>query len=366
MSTENTQNAENPSAGSSVESTTNQTTLGESSQPSAAPDTSGASLDGLRKLAKDSEAQEGPFTPKPVDEAMKAAVIPAPNAYTSNYKYQALLQEKEIDEFWRPLIKDKDSEKKVIDLLTRADGLDHVKTSRERLSQEYQSLANDYKEKDAIIQRVESSLNRGDLSSVFRQLGVTPEHVFKWTQQKLQEMELPPEQRRAFEEAENLRSQQYDVQEQMAQYQRMYEDQAVQARTVHLDLVLSRAEVSKAAEGWDQLMGQQGAFRDLVIQEAQNAFSQRGQDLSAEQAVQHVMAKYGRAFNQQSQQGLPSPEATNAPQMQMQSQSAHQVHTPQAKPVIPNINGKGAAPIKKVPKSLDDLKKIAKELQAEG
>lgn len=379
MSTENTQTAESPSAGSSAESTTNQSTQGESSQTTETQSASSASdiisggVAGLKKLAKESEAQTGQFKPKSVDEAIKdnAPVIPAQPqapAYTPNYKYQTLLQEKEIEEFWRPLIKDKDSEKKIVDLLTKVDGFDHVKAGRDRLSQEHQSLTEDFKETRALVDRVEGSLKRGDLSSVFRTLGVTPEQIFKWTHSQLQRMELPEDQRRAFEEAENLKSQQYDHQQQMAQYQKMYEDQAVQARAMHLDLVLSRAEVAKASESWDQLMGQQGAFRDLIVQEAQTAWYQRGQDLSAEQAVQLVMTKFGKIMNQPQLPGVQvSPEAISVPQAQtMPQQQAPQVHPPQAKPVIPNINGKGAAPIKKVPKSLDDLKKMAKDLQAEG
>lgn len=363
MSIENVQDAA-PTAGS--EGGTSEPVLGESTAAATSSEVATGGVDKLRQIAKDSSNQTGAFSPKSVDDAMKAAaapIVPAPNAYTPNFKYKAALQEKEVDEFWRGLIKDEGSEKKVKEALQKLDGFDAVKTSRERLTQEYQSLSTDYKNQQAVVDRVEGALQRNDLTSAFRQLGVTPEQVFRWTQEQLQRMELPPEQRRAFEEAEQLKTQQLTMQEQMTQYQSMYEDQAVQARTVHLDLVLSRQEVSQTAERWDQLMGQHGAFRDQVVQEAQNAWYQQGKDLSAEQAVQIVMSKFGKVLSGQQMPGIQSqPEAMTAQQMQQPPQM--QVHAPQAKPVIPNINGKGTAPIKRVPKSLDDLKKMAKELQA--
>lgn len=364
MNTENVQSAEPTAVSASTESAA--PVMGDSSASSSS-DVATGGIDGLRKLAKDSGAGEGQFKPKSVDEALKDSAPPAAgavetNQYKPNFKYKAALQEKEVDEFWRPLIKDAESEKRVIEALQRLDGFDSVKSSREKLNQEYQSLFNDFSEQNKLVQRVEKSLQSNDLSSAFRQLGVTNEQVFKWTQEQLQRMEMPPEQRKAYEEAEQLRAQQMDVQEQMSQYQRMYEDQAVQARTVHLDLVLSRQDVAKAAESWDSLMGEQGAFRNLVIQEAQNQWFQSQRDLSAEQAVQLVMQKFGKVMSGQASMMQSQPQAGVAQIQQPMTQPAPQAQ--QQKPVIPNINGKGTAPIKKVPKSLDDLKKMAKELQA--
>jgi len=52
------------------------------------------------------------------------------------------------------------------------------------------------------------------------------------------------------------------------------------------------------------------------------------------------------------------------PQAPAQSSQTPGIINQQAKPVIPNVSGKGAAPIKKVPKSIDDLKRMGKELTA--
>lgn len=348
MSTENTQTDVAPS-GDVTESNT--TTNGQTE--SSLPTETFNSVEGLKKASKDLDSGA---TKEAAAPAEKTAVDAAPK-YTPNYKYKAALQEKEVDEFWRSLIKDADSEKKVKDFLSKLDGFDFVKQSRDKLEQQHQSLSQDYQAQTEVVQRVEGAIERKDLTSAFRQLGLKDEAIFKWTQERLQMMEMPPEQRKAFEDAESLREQQMMMKEQMSQYQKLYEDQAVQARTMQLDFVLSRPEIATAAQGWDTLQGQPGAFRDLVIQEAQTAYYQTGRDLTPEQAAQVVMQKFGKVLSVGGSQ-QPTPQASMTP-----SQTP-QVTVPQAKPVIPNVSGKGASPIKKAPKNLDDLKRMAKELQA--
>lgn len=314
-------------------------------------------LDGLKKLAKDGEA----FKPKTIEESVKeetkpqAPVVPA---FTPNFKYKAALQEKEVEEFWRPLMKDEESAQKVIRALQKLDGFEFVEQSRNNIEKQFKSLQGDYDSQAQVVQRVESSLERGDLSSAFRQLGLRDEDVYRWTQQKLQMMELPAEQRRALEEAENARLERFTYEEQISQNQKLYEDQAVQLRTMQLDFVLSRPEVAQAAHGWDSLMGQSGAFRDLVIQEAQTAFYREKTDLTAEQAAQRVLQKYGNAMKAQQQQSMA--QTMSAPQ----APQAMQVGVPQAKPVIPSVTAKGTTPIKKVPRSLEDLHRLRKELES--
>ncbi|MFN9974317.1 MAG: hypothetical protein ACK58T_30920 [Phycisphaerae bacterium] len=351
MSTENTQ-TDATSSGISAESTSAE--VSQTTQDSEAPVTS---FEALQKAGKEATDKTGKFSPKSVDDtvAAKTATEKGP-VFTPNYKYKAALQEKEIEEFWRPLIKDADSEKRVKDFLSKIDGFDFVKNSREKAEKQLESLTQDFQSQAQVVERVEKAVQAGDLTSVFRQLGVDREAIFRWTQEQLQRMEMPPEQRKAYEDAENLRLQQSQMQEQMTQYQQMYQQQAVQARTMQLDYVLSRPEISQAANNWDSLQGQPGAFRDLVIQEAQAAYYQLGQDLSAEQAAQRVMQKFGKVITQSG--------AQQVPQVQDASSQTPQVIAPQARPVIPNINGKGASPIKKAPRSLDDLKRMAKEAQA--
>jgi hypothetical protein len=277
------------------------------------------------------------------------AATPAAPAYTPNYKYKAALQEKELDEFWRPLVKDSDSEKKVKDLFSRVDAFDFVKTKRDEIEKQLESVSNDYGQVTQTVQRFNQSVKGGDLSSAFRLAGISRDQIFKWTQQQLALMEMPPEQRQQFEQYENAQSQKTELEQQVSQLQQQYEHQAVQSRTMQLDQALMKPEVSSFAQVWDTNSGQPGAFRAFVVEEAKKVYYESQQDLSPDQAIASVMQRFGKFLNV----GDSTAPASQAPSIQ-----AAQA----AKPVIPHIGGKAASPIKKVPRSLDDLKKLAKSL----
>lgn len=271
-----------------------------------------------------------------------------PPQYTPNFRYKAALQEKELDEFWRPLIKDKDSESKVKEVFQKIDAFDFMKQKRSEIEDKYNSLHGDFQNQNQTVSRFNDSVKGNDLSSAFRIAGISREQVFKWAQKEIQMMELPPEQRQAFEEAQALKDKNYGFEQQVAHLQSMYEEQAVQARTMQLDTALNRPTVQQFAEKWDS-NSEPGAFRQFVVDEAKKIYHESGRDITADQAVGLVMQRFGKFLNVGDATVPPSQAGVQASQ--------------NAKPTIPNITGKAASPIKQVPKSLDDLKKIAKKVR---
>jgi hypothetical protein len=276
---------------------------------------------------------------------------PAPT-YTPNYKYKAALQEKELDEFWRPLVKDADSEKKVKELFSKVDAFDFVKQRKEAIEEQYESLSGNYEHMSTTVKNVESALNKGDLSSVFRQLNIGTPQIFQWAQQQIARMEMPAEQRQQIEQYEQAQQYNSQLEQKMSQVQQQYEQQATQTRVMQLDFALSRPEVAQFAQAWDA-NGGEGAFKHFVIEEAKKTFYESKVDLSPEQAIASVMQRFGKFLNV-GNSTTQQPQAVSS--MQAQSQ----------KPVIPNVTGKAASPIKKVPKTLDDLRKISKDLQMQA
>jgi len=117
---------------------------------------------------------------------------------------------------------------------------------------------------------------------------------------------------------------------------------------MQLDVSLSKPDVSRFAEAWDSNSGQAGAFRQFVIEEAKKVYYDTQQDLSPDQAIAMVMQRFGKFLN--------------VGDTTMQAPQAQSIQSQQAKPVIPNVTGKASSPIKKVPKSLDDLRRLAKEM----
>lgn len=290
-----------------------------------------------------------PAAQQAAQQAQAAGQTPpavVPPAYVPNFKYKAALQEKELDKFWHPLIKDPESEKKVKELFTKVDAFDFMKQKREYAESQFDSLLADYNTQASTVEKFNKSVQSGDLTSAFRLANISKEQVFKWTQQQLQIMEMPPDQRQQLEQYEQSRLQKFEMEEKYNQLQQQFESTQVQARAIQLDVALARPEVARFAEAWDQ-NGGPGSFRQFVIEEAKKVYYDTKQDLSSEQAVAMVMQRFGK-FLSVGETTAPAPQAL--PQTNRQNP-----------PVIPNVTGKAASPIKKVPKSIDDLKKLAKE-----
>lgn len=341
-------------------------TTSNSSDPAATAGASAASA--VQSVAPETSA---PATPTPTPETQQASATPGatpdgtatppvvtPPAYQPNFKYKAFGKEHEIDEFFRPLIKDADSEKKIKDLFTRTMAFDDMKTRHESTQQEFQQVLGDFQALDRDVRRVMKFLNTGDLDNFFGSLRIPEQKVFDWVSRKLEMENMTPDQRQAYESQARERARAYDLEMEKTELERQYETQAVQARTVQLDLLLARPDVSGSASAWDTKMGQIGAFRDLVIQEGIAAFHATGQDLSPEQAVQQVLQKYGKLLD--SGNGGPQAPAPQAPV------SATPTSQASAKPVIPAVQGRGTSPIKKSPQSLDDLRQMAREVASGG
>lgn len=295
-----------------------------------------------------SPAPQGQESLSATAPVVPAAGAVAPPAYVPNYKYKAALQEKELDPFFHSLIKDADSEKKIKDIFTKVDAFDFIKQKKEYAETQFDSLLADYNHQADTVQKFNKAVQSNDLSSAFRLAGLSKEQIFKWTQQQLQLMDMPAEQRQQYEQFEQTRMQKSEMEEKYQALQQQYENTTVQTRAIQLDIALSRPEVAKFAEAWDR-NGEPGSFKSFVIEEAKKVYYDTKQDLSSEQAVAMVMQRFGKFLNV-------GDTTTQPPQ-------AVQTTNRQNPPVIPNITGKAASPIKKVPKNLDDLKKLAKEAQ---
>lgn len=298
----------------------------------------------------------------------QAPVIPAAGAFTPNFKYKAAMQEKELDPFWHPLIKDPDSEKKVKEVFTKVEAFEYMKDKAEKREKEFESLRTDFETQAKVVQKVMTAKQNGDLDSVFRNIGLDDQAIFQWAAKKIDYIEsmrqMSPEQRMQIEAQQKAALQNEVYEEQLTQMKQQMQAQATQAREIQLDVVLSRPEITQTVGIWDQKMGYQGAFRDAVIEEAQKhwytTYQQTGQgvDLTPEQAADRVLKKFANFLNLPTQG---QPQATQAQGMN------GQVMSPQAndKPVIPVIQGSSKTPIKKQIRSIEDIKKRAKELEAQ-
>ncbi len=293
------------------------------------------------------------------------AVVPVPAAYQPNLTFKVRdgatnrQIERKFDDWLHPLIKDAETEKKVREMQERAYGLDAVKGDRERLSNENQTYRQQLQEVAPTLDAVRQIAHFRDqknLPAVFELLGLDRREVFQWAYQYAN---MTPEARQQADAAARGNMEAYGAQHQMSQAQQQAVQQAQEFKQRELGMIMRYdQQVSSAAAEFDQAHGP-NAFIEHVKRTG-DYYWRQGRDISVDDAVREVMKLVGRASPAQPQQGfqqVPLPGQGAAPQ-------ATQVVPPTQKPVIPSVTGTGSSPVKRVYRSMDDIKKRRRELDA--
>ena len=297
------------------------------------------------------------------DDSQSTTETPSePVAYQPNTKFKVMEQEKDFDDFIIPTLKDEDTEKKVRDLYERAYGIDHVKADRQTLRDENKQLKEENQKQAGMLQyngMVNQFIESGDYDNVFASLGINPQQILQWSLAKAQRS---PEQLRQDQVDSNNRLQNMQMMQNMQNQQQNYASQLVSARERELDLVLSQPNVSPVVQAYDTSRGKIGAFREECINRGKYHATVNNFDAPASQVVTEMLGMLN--WQQPNQQSVPSTQQVpNTPMIQNQQQNV--IQTPSKKPVIKNIASKGSSPVAKIPKSLDDLKKIRDKKLAE-
>lgn len=298
----------------------------------------------------------------PVEVSERKAEAGKPPEYTPNYKYTVIDEEKEIDELFRGLIKDPESERIVRELHEKAYGLDAHKKNHERLREKYSALEGTYHDVSGRYGAIEQDLKRlskyvqqNDFDGFFKELNIPQDSIFGWVQQKLAELELPAEQRQILERTRQAAHENNYLQERIASLEANAESREVQARTFQLDQALTRPGVAEVAKEFEARVGKPGAFREEVIREGIVHWNATQRDISAEEAIQHVMDRVGKIISV-------APQAGGAAGSRVQEGSGGQ-KVVMPKPTIPAMRSGGASPITSSPRSTDDLRKLADSMR---
>lgn len=271
--------------------------------------------------------------------------------YTPNFKFKVLDKEHEVDDFLKTSIKDADTEKKVRELYEKAYGLDAVKEDRSKLKESLTQEREKFAQTEQALQELGGHVNRGDFDSFFESLNIPKHKILEYAVELVKREQWTPEQKAAWQQSRQVQDSAKTFEMQNQELQQRQQEFAVQQRSFELSQAMTKPDVVSLAQAYDAGTGNPGAFRDFVIRIGQ-AHAAQGKDIPAEQAVAEAMSHLRAANPQLGMQTMPS--------------STSKVVQPSSKPVIPNIQGRGTTPVKSTVKSLDDIKRRAQELTAQG
>jgi hypothetical protein len=341
-----------------------QETVAETTTADATPETEGTT-ESVDQTATDHDTSENPLKDmvknaekiaakgksQPLGKKAATQVVGAQKtAFTPNYKFTSLDKEFEFDEWAKPLVTSKEVEENLRKLYTERAGIDHIKQGRQEFATKAAEFEKKYTEQTEALRELGSFAQKGDYDSFFDALGINKDSVLKYAIE-LAKRESNPQLKAEWQANREAEMKQIQESQTAQEFQARQQEFEVQKRTWELDQVLTAPQVTDAQTQYDTALGRQGAFRDFVIQIGQS-YAARGQDIPVQQAVgealNHIKPFIG-GVSASAQQVAPS----------------QKVATPNTKPTIPSVEGRGVSPVKKSFGSFDEMKKYAKELSAQ-
>lgn len=294
-------------------------------------------------------------TPKVVVTGEKA---PEKAAYTPNLKVKVMEQERDIPEWLKPLVKDAETEKQVKELVEKAYGLEYVKPKLEQERQKSQAFSTENTQIKSQIQEVRELYARGDIDGWLARLGVPEERMLQWMADKIRYEQLPDDQKAILDARKNAEERAWRAEQQTTSYQTQSEQLLTQQVQMALESVLARPDVSTVAQAFDDRMKTPGAFKSEIQRRGDYVWRTRNEIVPPEKLVQEMMALLGPV--------APSttPAPTTGAETPVAAAKAPQVIPAKTPPVIPNISGRSTSALKPKVKSIDDIKRIQKEMAA--
>lgn len=304
------------------------------------------------------EAQTNPIEETPKEgtpsEAPVATEAQAPiegnteaKPFTPDFKYKVMDKEYEIEEMYRPIIKDETTLQKVRRLHEQIQGLPHLEASRDEYKNKYSQVLPKVQEYELVEKRLDKLshfVQNRDFGSFFNELKIPKENILQWIKSELEAEQLPVSVRQQMEQARILSQQKYDA-EQELNYYKQQALAAQQEQTMNqIDQTIA-GSYKDVAEQFNSRVGSPSAFHEAVIARGRAIQDQTGQKLSVSEVVSIVANDVTKLMGIQA---APTQAAPAAPQTKP--------------PVIPVIKAGASSPVKTPPKNLDELKRVAAQM----
>lgn len=316
-----------------------------------APKEAATGLDAL----KEKITSEKPAPEAPSEEELPKAAAPA---YKAREKFKVMDQEHDVPAWLKPMMKDAESEKQVIELLEKAQGLESVKTERANVRKERDNFKQELTHVQGSIKNVRTAYQRGDIDHFLSLLQIPQERMLQWALDKVNYSQLPPEQKQVFDERTTAQRQAWELEQKTLAQEQSFNEHVSTTKRMLLDSGLERPEVKAFADAYNAKLGKADAFKEEVIAMGELAWAQSNgkEDLTPDQAIERVLGKW-KNFIEIKPAGAAVTQ-TEAPQVVPEGQP--NVIMPKAT-VIPNVQGRTSSPMKSKPRSIADLKKLSEQ-----
>lgn len=270
-----------------------------------------------------------------------APTEPVAPAYTPNFKFKIKDQEKEIDEMFRPLIKDPETEKKVKEFMEKAYGIDFVKEDRNTIKKEYSEFKTQIIPHLQVLDQFTTLRDKGQIGAALQVAGISDEQIFQYAIQKL-EMEKNPHLAQAYQDSQAKSIRELELERELQTYKGQVAQ--TQEQAFYQELQQSFEPHKGIIEQVNAKAGSPEAFKNEVIAYGLMEMN-RGNILTPAQATEAVVKKYQPFLS------------ASSPVPPVQEQK------PIPRPAtIPNMGNSNVSPVRRQVSSVDDIIKLRNEV----
>lgn len=214
-----------------------------------------------------------------------------PQEYVPNLKFKVYDEEKEFDEFLKPYV-NKDNEEQFRDILTKAYGLDGVKSKLEKTRDDLSHKEQAYSGLENGVKQLQSLLDNKKYGDVFRALKIDDEDLFDYASERLNYRDLPPEEKSKIDLERQVELENQRLKQQNEELYARQEEEKFNRHEREVSLAMQSPNVQQHATAFDKKFGE-GSFRDEIQQVGLYHYKKTGKDISPAEAAERVINKYG-------------------------------------------------------------------------
>jgi hypothetical protein len=297
------------------------------SQEQETTTTAGAEASALATTTQASESS---------DSSVASTLASEAPAWSPDFTYEFDGKKREIDPLFRGIIKDKETNEKVRDYIQRADAAAKYRDKMQGYEKEWKPVVDQ-------VTKMQQWYEKGDHDRIFKSLGYTDQEIFQYVKNKLQQAQMPEQERAAIEAKKMAELEKEQFQEQYSMKQSELQQELARVTHIEMDLELAKPEYTKIQQAYDKAYGD-GAFKDLVIERGAYMVDQAGQHVRPSDVLKSVARDF-----------TPFLSASQPQEEQTQQQT-------QKPKVIPNVGKGSGSPARTAIRSMADLKKRAAQL----
>ncbi len=257
----------------------------------------------------------------------------------------------------RPVLNKKNYDQ-VVELYQKAYGLDHLKGKYNTVKEELPDLRKaqeQLQKQNYALGSMGSLIKNKNYNALFSELKIPDEDIIKYSLDRVQYQDLTPEQKSEYDNNVDSRNRLVKLERENQQFKQSLQQQVVERRNSELDSNLASPDMEGIVSEYDSRVGEPGAFRSEVIRRGQSAYHLTGKDISAQDAIGEVLKVIGIDRQVSSNQAN---AAVNGNVYKREKNTFVR-----NKPVIPNVRSGGSSPARKLPRSIDDIKKAVENFE---